>query len=200
MTDTTGHIEVICGCMFSGKSEELIRRVRRAQIARQKVQVFKPSIDDRYGIDQVTSHNGSVTRAVAIDRAMTILELLEPDTTVVAIDEAQFFDHTIVDVCQHLADRGIRVIVTGLDLDFRGEPFGPMPHLMAVAEQVDKLHAICVVSGEDATRSQRLINGQPANYNDPVIMIGARETYEPRSRKHHIVPGRPDPLKKHQAG
>ncbi len=187
-----GRIEVICGSMFSGKSEELIRRVRRAEIARQTVQVFKPSIDNRYGLDSVNSHDGRATQAIAIERAEQILDFLNEDTTVVAIDEAQFFDEALVDVCRLLADRrGIRVIVAGLDLDFRGEPFGPMPILIAQAEQVDKLHAICVVCGEEASRSQRLINGQPAHYNDPVILIGAKESYEARCRHCHEVPGRP---------
>ncbi len=187
-----GRIEVICGSMFSGKSEELIRRVRRAEIARQTVQVFKPSIDNRYGLDSVNSHDGRATQAIAIERAEQILDFLNEDTTVVAIDEAQFFDEALVEVCRLLADRrGIRVIVAGLDLDFRGEPFGPMPALIAQAEQVDKLHAICVVCGEEASRSQRLINGQPAHYNDPVILIGAKESYEARCRHCHEVPGRP---------
>lgn len=187
-----GRIEVICGSMFSGKSEELIRRVRRAEIARQTVQVFKPSLDNRYGLDSVNSHDGRATQAIAIERAEQILDFLNEDTTVVAIDEAQFFDEALVDVCRLLADtRGIRVIVAGLDLDFRGEPFGPMPTLIAQAEQVDKLHAICVVCGEEASRSQRLINGQPAHYNDPVILIGAKESYEARCRHCHQVPGRP---------
>ncbi len=186
-----GRIEVICGSMFSGKSEELIRRVRRARIARQTVQVFKHSFDTRYAVNSVNSHDGSAADALAVGHARDILSLTGEDTTVVAIDEAQFFDQTIVDVCRQLAERGVRVIVAGLDLDFRGEPFGPMPDLMAQAEQVDKLHAICVVCGEEASRSQRLINGQPASYNDPVIMVGAQESYEARCRNCHVVPGRP---------
>lgn len=193
-SERVGRLEVICGCMFSGKSEELIRRVRRAQIARQNVQVFKPSLDDRYGVDSVTSHDGRVTMAIPIEKAGEILKQVLPETTVVAIDEAQFLDDQIVAVCRKLADEGLRVIVTGLDLDFRGEPFGPMPLLMAEAEQVDKLSAICVISGQPATRSQRLINGKPAHYHDPVILIGAQETYEPRSRQYHEVPGRPNGL------
>jgi thymidine kinase len=177
--------------MFSGKSEELIRRVRRARIARQTVQVFKHSFDTRYAVNSVNSHDGSAADALAVERAGDILSLTGEDTTVVAIDEAQFFDQSIVDVCRQLAERGVRVIVAGLDLDFRGEPFGPMPALMAQAEQVDKLHAICVICGEEASRSQRLINGQPASYNDPVIMVGAQESYEARCRNCHVVPGRP---------
>lgn len=192
MLHQQGRIEVICGSMFSGKSEELIRRVRRAEIARQKIQVFKPSIDNRYGAGTVNSHDGSAWEAIAIDSPRTILDHLLTDTTVVGIDEAQFFDESVIDVCRDLAGRDIRVIVTGLDLDFRGEPFGPIPDLIAMAEQVDKLHAICVVCGQEASRSQRLIDGQPANYNDPIIMIGAKESYEARCRHCHKVPGKPD--------
>ncbi|MCX7669859.1 MAG: thymidine kinase, partial [Anaerolineae bacterium] len=181
----------ICGSMFSGKTEELIRRVRRAQIARQNVQVFKPRLDDRYSATEVASHDGLHFEAEVIEKATEILEKLRPDTNVVAVDEAQFLDWTIADVARLLADRGLRVIITGLDLDFRGEPFGPMPLLMAEAEMVDKLHAICVVCGAPASRTQRLINGQPAHYNDPVILVGAREVYEARCRDCHQVPGRP---------
>lgn len=183
-----GWIEVICGSMFSGKTEELIRRVRRAQIARQKVQVFKPRLDDRYQVEKVASHNGMHLDAVAVGEAGEILQLVDPDTTVVAIDEGQFFDWTIADVCNFLADNGRRVIIAGLDTDFRGEPFGPMPLLMAQAEKVDKLQAICVVCGAPASRSQRLINGRPAFYDDPVIMVGADEVYEARCRHCHQVP------------
>lgn len=185
-----GWIELICGGMFAGKTEELLRRVRRAEIARQPVQVFKPAIDNRYGVDVVASHNGMRREAVIIREPREILELLQPETRVVAIDEAQFFDPTIADVCNELADRGLRVIIAGLDLDFRGEPFGPMPLLMAQAEQVDKLHAICQVCGAPACRTQRLINGQPANYDDPIILVGASEVYEARCRDCHQVPGK----------
>ncbi len=188
---STGWVEVICGSMFSGKTEELIRRVRRAQIARQKVQVFKPAIDTRYATHAVSSHNGLMFKAEAVTSAREILERVEPDTDVVAIDEVQFFDWDIADVVDYLADRGLRVICAGLDLDFRGEPFGPMPLLMARAEQVDKLHAICVRCGNEASRTQRLIDGRPAHYNDPVILVGAEEVYEPRCRACHEVPGRP---------
>jgi thymidine kinase len=177
--------------MFSGKTEELIRRVRRAQIARQKVQVFKPAIDDRYGVEKITSHNGLHVEAIPIAEAMHILDQVDPETTVVAIDEVQFFDWQIASVVNALAERGMRVIASGLDMDFRGEPFGPMPQLMAEAEQVDKLHAICMVCGQAATRTQRLIDGQPALYTDPVILVGAREVYEARCREHHEVPGKP---------
>lgn len=186
-----GWIELICGSMFSGKTEELIRRVRRAEIARQRIQVFKPKIDDRYSVTQVASHDGLHFQAEIIEQASDLLDRLRPDTNVVAIDEAQFLDWTVADVARVLADRGLRVIITGLDLDFRGEPFGPMPLLMAEAELVDKLHAICVVCGAPASRTQRLIDGLPANYHDPVILVGANEVYEARCRNCHKVPGRP---------
>ncbi len=188
MKHHTGSVEVITGSMFSGKTDELIRRLRRATIARQKVQVFKPAIDIRYAEQKVTSHAGSDYEAVPIQTSGEIVSLLKPDTTVVAIDEAQFFDDGIVHVAQILADRGLRVIVAGLDTDFRGEPFGPMPVLMAQAERVDKLQAICMVCGEPATRTQRLVNGRPAHYHDPVVIVGAAELYEARCRAHHEVP------------
>jgi thymidine kinase len=188
MDEHKGQVEVICGSMFSGKTEELIRRVRRAQIAQQSVQVFKPALDDRYGVERVMSHNGVNVEAFSVESASEILNRIQPMTHVVAIDEAQFFDKEICDVCNSLTERGLRVIVAGLDTDFRGEPFGPMPHLMAQAEKVDKLRAICVVCGRDASRTQRLINGQPASYDDPVIMVGAKEVYQARCRECHQVP------------
>lgn len=184
----SGWVEVIAGSMFSGKSEELIRRVRRAQIAHQRVQVFQPSIDTRYAIGRVTSHSGQDFDAYPCASSDDIVLNVLPETTVVAIDEAQFFDAGIVKVVEKLAERGVRVIIAGLDLDFRGEAFGPMPLLMCCAEEVTKLHAICVVCGEDASRTQRLVNGQPARYDDPIIMIGAAESYEARCREHHTVP------------
>ncbi len=185
-----GRVEVICGSMFSGKSEELIRRVRRAQIAKQNIQVFKHSIDTRYHDTHVTSHSGQDFVAEPVNAALDILAALKESTTVVAIDEAQFFDHEVVDVVEELANRGIRVIVSGLDTDFRGVPFEPIPQLMSVAEIVSKLHAICMVCGEEASRTQRLINGDPADYDDPIIMVGASEVYEARCRDHHDVPRR----------
>ncbi|MFH2039228.1 MAG: thymidine kinase [Chloroflexota bacterium] len=188
MKHTKGSIEVVTGSMFSGKTDELIRRLRRATIARQKVQVFKPAIDIRYAVEKVTSHAGPEYDAIPIQFAKNIMENLEPDTTVVGIDEAQFFDEDIVKVTGELAERGVRVIIAGLDTDFRGEPFGCMPVLMAQAERVDKVRAICMVCGEEACRTQRLVNGQPANFNDPVVIVGASEMYEARCRKHHTVP------------
>jgi len=185
---SSGWIEVICGSMFSGKTEELIRRVRRAQIARQKVQVFKPAIDTRYARWEVASHNGMQVEAVPVEGTVQLQALIDPDTTVVALDEAQFFDDDVMALCGELANQGRRVIVAGLDMDFRGEPFGPMPQLMAQAERVDKLQAICVVCGGPASRTQRLINGHPAAYGDPVILVGASEVYEARCRGCHVVP------------
>ena len=188
MRHTHGSIEVVCGSMFSGKTDELIRRLVRATIAKQKVQVFKPAIDVRYAVEKVTSHAGSDYDAIPVEKATNIREKLEADTTVVGIDEAQFFDPEIVDVARELASRGIRVLVAGLDMDFRGEPFGPMPILMSLAEDVAKLHAICMVCGDEASRTQRLVNGKPARYDDPVVIVGASEMYEARCREHHKVP------------
>lgn len=182
-----GRIELICGSMFSGKTEELIRRLRRAVIARQKVQVFKPMVDTRYHQEMVTSHNGMNFDALPVEIAAEIEERLDEDTTVVAIDEVQFFDDGVIDLCEKLADDGRRVICAGLDTDFRGVPFGPIPALMARAEEVDKLHAICVVCGEEASRTQRLIDGEPAASDDPVVLVGAAEVYEARCRRCHAV-------------
>lgn len=174
--------------MFCGKTEELIRRSRRAIIAKQELQVFKPNLDNRYSIEHVTSHNGLNIKAQPITNSHEIVDNITPATTVIAVDEVQFFDPAIVEVVQQLAERGLRIILAGLDTDFRGEPFGPMPQLMAIAEDVTKLHAICVICGEDASRTQRLVNGNPANYHDPVILVGAHESYEARCRLHHEVP------------
>jgi thymidine kinase len=190
MIHHSGRIEVICGSMFCGKTEELIRRVRRATIARQQVQVFKPSIDDRYGVRTVTSHNGENIEAQPLADPVEMLRSLLPTTTVIAIDEAQFFNKAIVDVVEQLAEQGLRIIIAGLDMDFRGVPFGSMPELLCRAEEVTKLNAICVVCGEHACRTQRLVNNQPADYDDPIIMVGAQEAYEARCRQHHQVPRR----------
>ncbi len=188
MVHHEGSVEVVCGSMFSGKTEELIRRLKRAAIARQKVQVFKPAIDDRYHTEKVTSHDGMDFDALPIKDSREILINIHPDTTVVGLDEGNFLDAGIVEVVGQLAERGIRVIIAGLDLDFRGEPFGSMPELMARAEKVDKLQAICMICGEPASRTQRLVDGRPARFNDPVIIVGAAEMYEARCRKHHEVP------------
>jgi thymidine kinase len=186
-----GSIEIICGSMFCGKTEELIRRARRAQIAKQKLLVFKPALDDRYEVENLASHNGVSFAAVSVTDASAILEAVDEDTDVVIVDEVQFFDDGIIDICNVLADAGKRVIVAGLDNDFRGEPFGPVPALMAQADIIDKLHAICVVCGAAATRTQRLLDGRPASYHDPIIMVGASEVYEARCRRCHEVPGKP---------
>ena len=184
-----GWIEVITGVMFSGKSEELIRRVRRAVIARRRVQVFKSHLDDRYGgVYSVTTHDGGSVEAHPVDSAAHVMREIDPRAEVVAIDEAQFLDEGLVEVATTLADRGVRVIIAGTDMDFRAEPFGPMPSLMAIAELIDKLHAVCVKCGDLACRNQRLIDGTPASYHSPTIMIGGSETYEARCRHCHEVP------------
>jgi len=188
MRHTHGSIEVICGSMFSGKTDELIRRLIRARIAKQKVQVFKPAIDIRYAVEKVTSHMGTNFEAIPVEKSAEIRDKVEKDTTVVGIDEAQFMDVEVVSIAQELAERGVRVLIAGLDMDFRGEPFGPMPMLMSKAERVDKLHAICMVCGDEASRTQRLVNGKPARYDDPVVIVGASELYEARCRIHHEVP------------
>ena len=183
-----GWIEVVCGSMFSGKSEELIRRVKRAQFAKQQIAVFKPEIDDRYSEEAVVSHNGTTVIANPVASSAHIEEFDKAQFDIIAIDEAQFFDDGIVETVMTLADQGFRVIIAGLDQDFRGEPFGPMPRLMAVAEHVTKLQAVCTVCGSPASRTQRLIDGVPAGYDDPVILVGAAEAYEARCRLHHEVP------------
>jgi thymidine kinase len=183
-----GWIEVVAGVMFSGKTEELMRRVRRAVIARKRVQVFKSHLDDRYiGVLAVSSHDGRSVDAIPVDSSAQIAARIDPTAHVIAIDEAQFLDDGIVDVVTWLANSGRRVIIAGTDTDFRGEPFGRMPQLMAIAELVDKLHAICVLCGAPATRNQRLIDGVPAPYDSPTIMVGGREAYEARCRACHIV-------------
>lgn len=182
-----GYIEAIIGPMYSGKSEELIRRLKRAKIAKQNIVVFKPTVDNRYSKEDVVSHSGDSIEAIPINKSSRIYDLIDGKTQVVGIDEVQFFDEKIVDVAVDLADKGIRVIAAGLDMDFRGEPFGPTPKLLAVAEFVDKIQAICSVCGHPATRSQRLVDGEPANYNDSTIKVGAVESYEARCRKCHVV-------------
>lgn len=187
--NNTGWIEVITGGMFAGKSEELIRRVRRAKFANLNAIVFKHTIDTRYDRKKIASHNQNYVEAIPvkdIDAMRHILKLYI-ETKVVAIDEAQFFEHDIVEFCDELANLGLRVIVAGLDQDFRGGPFKPMDILMSKAEYVDKLHAICLLCGNPASKTQRLINGKPAAKNSPTILVGANETYEPRCRKCHKI-------------
>ena len=191
MTSPTraGSIEVIAGVMFSGKSEELIRRVRRAVIARRRVQVFKSHLDARYaGVYRISSHDGRTIESEPVDSAAEIYRAVQPETQLVAIDEAQFLDDAVVEVATVLAGRGVRVILAGTDTDFRGVPFGAMAALMAVAEEVTKLRAICVVCGELACRNQRLVDGKPAPWNAPVIQVGGSESYEARCRHCHDVP------------
>jgi thymidine kinase len=184
-----GWIELIVGPMYSGKSEELIRRIRRAKIAKQKIQVFKPEIDNRYSKEDVVSHCGDKEDAIPVKVSNQIIELIDDDVQVIAIDEIQFFDENIVNVVNYLANKDKRIICAGLDMDFRGEPFGPIPKLMAVAEFVDKIQAICMKCGNPATRTQRLINGKPASYDEPIVLVGAKESYEARCRKCHVVLG-----------
>lgn len=185
-----GWIEVITGCMFAGKTEELIRRINVLQFAKKKIVVFKPSIDNRYSDTKVVSHAGTSVESYAIKKASEILPLVG-DADVIAIDEVQFFDEDVVDICNYLADQGKRVMCTGLDMDFRGEPFSIMPRLVTQAEFVTKLTAVCTKCGAPATRTQRIVNGQPANFTDPIILVGASESYEARCRHCHEVPGKP---------
>lgn len=182
-----GYIEMVVGPMYSGKSEELIRRLKRAKIAKQEVIVFKPSIDNRYSQEDVVSHSGVAIRAVAIEDLSKIKEYITPKTQVVGFDEVQFFEQGIIDIVIKLADEGIRVICAGLDMDFKAIPFGVIPELLARAEFIDKLQAVCVKCGDPATRTQRIIDGKPARYEDPVILVGATESYEARCRKCHQI-------------
>lgn len=187
-----GSIEVICGPMFAGKTEELLRRVRRLEYAKKKVVLFKPQIDDRYEKAYVVSHNHNKALCVAISKAEEMLDFVKEDTDAVVIDEFQFLGDEAVDVALHFARMGKRVIMSGLDKDFRGEPFTNMPRILAYADEVTKLTAICVKCGNPATCTQRIINGEPANYNDPQILVGASENYEARCASCHEVPGKPD--------
>jgi thymidine kinase len=176
-----GWIEVVAGCMFSGKTEELIRRLRRAQIARQKVMIFKPRIDNRYSSNQIVSHNTQSLESIVIDKPVEILHLAK-DAHVIGVDEAQFFDMSIVGICDRLANEGKRVIVAGLDQDYRGVPFEPMPQLLAIAEYITKTLAICVVCGNPADRTQR------KTANTDRVVVGAADSYEARCRKCHYIP------------
>lgn len=187
-----GWLEVIYGCMFAGKTEELIRRINVLSYAKMKIIVFKPRIDDRYSAIEIVSHSGIKVPCLVINKAAEILKEIKADTQVVVIDEVQFFDADIVDICEYLADKGIRVIVAGLDKDFRGEPFGVMPQLLTRAEFVTKLTAVCTKCGAPATRTQRLVNGKPASFNDSIVLVGAVEHYEPRCRHCHEVFDKPN--------
>lgn len=193
-----GWIEVITGPMFAGKTEELIRRIKRLEYANRNIIVFKPSIDNRYADGEVVSHNNNRTRSISIAKASEMMKYINEDTDVVAIDEIQFLNEEAVDICEYLADQGKRVIVSGLDRDFRGEPFSFMPKLLSLAEYVTKLSAICVKCHTPATRTQRIINGRPANYSDPIILVGAKDSYEARCRDCHEVPGKPVNYEIHQ--
>ena len=186
-----GWIEVICGCMFAGKTEELIRRINVLSYARKNILLFKPKIDDRYSTTEIASHAGSKVPCIVISEAKEILDHVNYDTDVVAIDEVQFFDEDVVDICEYLADSGLRVMVAGLDKDFRGEPFGVLPDLLTRAEFVTKLTAVCAKCGAPATRTQRIINGKPASFNDPIVLVGAKEAYEPRCRHCHEIVEKP---------
>jgi thymidine kinase len=179
---TKGSLEVVCGSMFSGKSEELIRRLRRAEFAKQKIMVFKHSLDTRKTTKHVISHNSNKIAALAIRDPQEILTYVNDTTNLIGIDEVQFFDLSIINVILKLVDSGKNVIVAGLDLDFRGVPFGPMPTLMALSDKTLKLKAICVCCGHDAHHSQRMVNGEPAKFNDPIILPGAEEHYQARCR------------------
>lgn len=183
-----GWIEVICGGMFAGKTEELIRRVTRIKYAKREVIVFKPTIDNRYDVKMVVSHDNTKLDSIPISDSSEILKNLNSLPYAVAIDEAQFFDQGLIDVIERLANSGVRVIVAGLDLDFRGEPFGIMPQIIARAEYITKLQAICNVCGDPATRTQRIIDGEPADYDDDIILVSASEKYEARCRHCHQVP------------
>ncbi|MGK5082739.1 thymidine kinase [Bdellovibrionota bacterium FG-1] len=178
-----GFIEVVCGSMYSGKTEELLRRVKRAQIGRQKVQIFKPIIDDRYSVEHVQSHDANRILSRPVEKARDILKFVEDNTRVVGIDEAQFFDDSVIEVAQKLAYRGMRVILAGLDMDFRGQPFGPMPKILAIAEQVTKLQAVCVVCGGPASRTQRI--AAPKGLSNARVVVGAKDMYEARCRFCH---------------
>ncbi len=189
-----GFIEVICGSMYAGKTEELLRRIRRIQYAKKDCIVFKPKIDNRYSATEVVSHNNTRITSINVSNSCDIRNYIYNEVKelpyAIAIDEVQFFDSGVISLCEELADNGVRVICAGLDLDFRGEPFGVMPELLARCEKVTKLNAICQKCGGIATRTQRLINGSPAYYEDDVILVGAKEQYEARCRHCHEVPRR----------
>lgn len=182
-----GWIEVVCGPMFAGKTEELIRRVKRMDFAKKKYIIFKPVIDDRYSISEVVSHSQRKVQAINISNSKEMAAYITEDIEAVLIDEVQFFDEAVLEVCRTLANQGLRVICAGLDCDFRGNPFPIVANLLAMAEQITKLTAICVCCGNEATMTQRIINGLPARYQDPTILVGEKESYEPGCRKCHVV-------------
>lgn len=185
--ENSGYIEVICGPMFAGKTEELIRRITRMEYAKRKFIVFKPRIDNRYSETEISSHNLRKIKAINIDSPSDVYNYLDDSYQSVVIDEVQFFDGSMLDIVADLASKGLRVICAGLDMDFKGKPFGIMPELLAIAEKVTKLSAICVCCGCDATRTQRLIDGHEAYDDDPIVLVGAKESYEARCRKCHKV-------------
>lgn len=182
-----GSLEVICGPMFSGKSEELIRRIKRAQLAKLTIAVFKHRFDDRSTLQHVRSHDGRLSPAHAVENPQQLFDIITPETVVVAIDEIQFFSNDIVPIVCQLIDAGKRVIVSGLDLDFKNKPFGCMPLLLAIADDVTKLKAICMDCGSEAQCTQRLVNGKPARFDDPLILVGAQEQYQARCRNCHSI-------------
>lgn len=188
---TLGTITVVCGSMYAGKSEELIRLARRALYAKKKVQVFKPAIDDRYHQSMVVTHMGVQHEAAPIRTVAELRARVEPDTEVVCVEEVQFFDRSIVDLAVEWADAGLQVVCAGLDQDFRRQPFGPMPELLCVADEVVKLRAICMNCGAPASHTYRMVNGKPAHWDDPIVLIGATEAYEARCRNCFEIRGKP---------
>lgn len=193
MDNMIGKITVICGPMFSGKTEELIRLIKRIKIAKKECIVFKPKTDNRYNARMVCSHDGNKIECHIVDKAIDIIKYLDKHPTIkyIGIDEAQFFDNALYDVVKHLADNGYYIVVAGLDMNFRQEPFGAMPQLLAIANEVRKLTAVCSVCGKDAQYNQRMINGKPASYNDPEIVVGGQDCYDAKCREHFVMDDKP---------
>lgn len=196
MSPAVGKLTVICGSMFAGKTEELIRLARRALYARRKVQVFKPTLDDRYDDTMVVTHMGARHEAVPVRDVAELRAKLDPDTDMVLVEEAQFFEESLVDLAVELADAGVEVVCAGLDQDFRRTGFGPMPRLMTAADEVVKLRAICMACGAPASHTYRAVDGKPAHEDDPIILIGAEETYEARCRNCYALKTGPKPRRK----